>query len=78
MYKRYINAIIYLFIYLFLCGLIRDGLFTNRQFRFVNDPRLHDFQLFLTWDFPLCILSSFGRTDTIVFAKLNKAVARGG
>ena len=55
------------------CGLIRDGLFTNSQFGLVVDHQLRDLQL-LVLDRELSTLyfNSFGRTDSIVFDKLNK------
>ena len=43
------------------CGLIQDGLFTSRQFRFVIDLI-----------FSTLYSRSLWRTETIVFAKLNK------
>ena len=55
------------------CGLIRDGLFTNWQFGLVIDHQQRDLQI-LVLDRGLFTLysNSFGRTDSIVFDKLNK------
>ena len=44
----------------------------SNQFGFVFDSRLHDLLLLVTEDFSTMYFSSLWRTDTIVFAKLNK------
>ena len=56
-----------------LCGLIRDDLFPNWQFGLVIYHQLRDLQL-LVLDRELFTLysNSFGRTDSIVFDKLNE------
>ena len=54
-----------------LCGLIWDSLFTNWKFGFVFDPRLHDLQR-LVLKLSTLYFSFSWRTNTIVFAKLNK------
>ena len=55
------------------CGLIRDGLFTNWQFGLVIDHQLRDLQLLvLNRELFTLYSNSFGRTDSIVFDKLNK------
>ena len=54
------------------CGLTQDGLFTNWQFGSLIDPWLHDLQL-LILVFSALYSSSFRRTETMVFAKQNKA-----
>ena len=59
-----------------LCGLIRDGLFTNWKFGFDSDPRLHDLNLLVILVLDLHLFnfytSSLWRTDTVVVSKLNK------
>ena len=76
MYKRYINAIIYLFIYFYVdwSGMVYSPTVSSDLLMILGCMTSNFFYL----RFSTLYFSSFGRTDTIVFAKLNKAVARGG
>ena len=76
MYKRYINSIIYLFIYFYVdwSGMVYSPTVSSDLLMILGCTTSNFFYL----RFSTLYFSSFGRTDTIVFAKLNKAVARRG